>query len=515
VKERRLPQSAWAVVGVAAAACAAALAVWWATGPWGVGLSPDAIAYAAIAENLRDNGELGYWLEPHVSSWPPLFPAVLAGLSAVTGLEVVDAARAFNAVVHGATVIVAALLAWRMVRDNWLRAAAVAFAAIAQPLIFVSVRAWSEPLFNLLVLTTALVLSRVPGRSSTARVLLASGLTIATFTTRYAGLVLVGVGVLVLAIWPRSDAGRARVQRSLLFGVPAALGAIALVLWNRWRTGNAFGPRWRPDEPFWNHAGDGLAAIGRWALPGSGSDVVAGLVGALLFAVVAATLVRSWKEPDADTVVDADATTAREIGAAPVFAVFIVAYFVYMVWARTTSGFDPLNSRLMLPIFLPGVLLTLQVVDRVARRQSSNVARSLVLATPLLVLVPIATDGLDELRQVHDSGNEYGSAAVDEFLASRVWDELPSDCAVITNDPWLLWLRGVEAGLSPQRVRELAIPISMELDELPALVDSSDVCLVWMDTGSTVFYTPDQLRDLVHLDEVTTDGFTTIYRVTS
>jgi hypothetical protein len=223
--------------------------------------------------------------------------------------------------------------------------------------------------------------------------------------------------------------------------------------------------------------------------------------------------VHAWRRDEEGG--DDPVTAAPRIGPAPVLAVFMAAYFTYMVWARTTSGFDPLNSRLMLPIMLPATLLTLSLLDRYARRQTSNLARNVALALPLIVLVPNALDGIDELRKVHDVGNEYGNAAVEEFLASPVWGELPANCALVTNDPWLLWLGGREAQLSPERVRELAIPISMEIDELPARASSSDVCLVWIETGSTVFFTPDELSEVVTLDELATDGLTTIYRVTS
>jgi len=124
-------------------------------------LSPDAIAYTAIAERIRDQAQIGYWLEPRTSSWPPLFPLVLAGLSTLLGSPVVDSARLLNALIAGATVVVVALLARRLLGTTWLRALAVVMAVLAQPLAFVAVRVWSEPLFNLLVLLTLLVLAGV------------------------------------------------------------------------------------------------------------------------------------------------------------------------------------------------------------------------------------------------------------------------------------------------------------------------------------------------------------------
>ena len=148
----------------------AVLLVWWATGPWGAGLSPDAIAYSAIAERIRDHGAMGYWLEPQTSSWPPLFPLLLAGLSALTDASVVDTGRWLNGLLQGATVVVVAALAWRLLRSTWLRALAVVVAVLAQPLVYVATKVWSEPLFNLFVLSAALVVSGVPGSRPRARI---------------------------------------------------------------------------------------------------------------------------------------------------------------------------------------------------------------------------------------------------------------------------------------------------------------------------------------------------------
>ena len=247
--------------------------VWWATAVWGPGLSPDAIAYTAIAERIRDHGQVGYWLEPRTSSWPPLFPLVLAVVATLTGSSVVDAGRLVNAAVAGAIVVVVAMLAWRLLRSRWLRGLAVASAVLAQPLVVVEVKVWSEPSFVLLVLLTLLVLSGVPGRRPVVRLLGAAGLAAAAFGTRYAGLALLPAGVAALALWPRSVDWRTRARSAAWFGVPAALAAGALLLWNRWRTGQVFGPRWQPHEPFWHHAADGLAAVGQWVLPTNSARV--------------------------------------------------------------------------------------------------------------------------------------------------------------------------------------------------------------------------------------------------
>lgn len=493
------------VVPIGAAAVLSALLVWWATGPWGAGLSPDAVAYAAIAESIRDHGRVGYWLEPQTSSWPPLYPLLLAIGSLLTGAGVIDVGRALNACAQGAIVVVVAVLAWRVVQSNWLRGTAVAVAVLAQPLVYVATKVWSEPLFVLLVLLVALVLSGVPGRRARERLLVSAALVIAAFLTRYAGFAVAAAVVVALGLFPRRDAWRERVARALWVGVPVAGAALALVLWNRARSDHAFGPRWQPHEPFWHHGADGAAAIGGWFSPVDDPRWLAVAAGVAVLAAVLVALVVSWRTDVGQT--------SGVIGAVPVLATITVCYVAYMVWARTTSGFDPLSSRLMLPVLLPSVLVLLWWVERVARVVSGQLARRVVLAAPALLLVPLVLDGADALRTSHEVGNEYTNAAVRDVVAAPVVADLPTDCDLYTNDPWLLWLAGREAQLSPQSDRELAIPISSTLDDFGRQVATRDVCLVWFDTGSSVFFTPDELEASFDLTRQTSDDFTTVFRV--
>jgi hypothetical protein len=501
------------LVAIGVSAVLASLLVWWATATWGPGLSPDAVAYTAIAERIRDHGEIGYWLEPKTSSWPPLFPLLLAGVATITGSSVVDAGRLVNSVLAGLIVVVVAALAWRLLRSRWLRGLAVASAVVAQPLVVVEVKVWSEPLFVLLVLLALLVLAGVPGRRPIPRLVGAATLTAAAFGTRYAGLALLPAGVLALAVWPRRLPGAARATHVAWYGGPAAVAAGGLVLWNRWRTGQAFGPRWRPHEPFWHHAADGLAAVGQWMLPSESPRLLAVGFGVLVLVVVASALVALPGSRTRRGAVTTPASRPEVVGLAPVLASFTGCFFAYMVYARTTSGFDPLSSRLMLPIFVPVLLLVLLLADRASRVLPGEPARVLVLAIPLLVVLPGLFRGLDALRESRDVGTQYTSAAVRSFLASPVLGQVPAGCQVVTDDPWLLWLAGFEAQLSPESDREVAIPVSMRLEELAPLVAGGDVCLVWMETGSTVFHTPEELAEVVTLERVAGDDFTTVYRL--
>lgn len=489
------------------ASIASGVAVWWATGPWGVGLTPDSVAYVAVAEAVRDHHELGYWLEPSLSSWPPLYPSTLAGLSWLFHLDTLDAARLASAALQGMTVLLVAVLARRMLRSAALCWIAVVFAATAGPLLQFTVRALSEPLFNVLALGATLVLSGIEDRHAVRRLALACVLASAALSTRYAGLVLLPVGITVLLLWPRGTARRPRARRAIGFGVPVFGAAAALAAWNLSRTGTAFGPRIPPDEPFTSHLGIALSVVGQWFLPVKAPAAVAGTVGVVvLVGAVSGVWVRRARStrPDGDT--------APPIGVEPVLTVFVASYAAYMVVASSASGFARLDSRLMLAILVPIVLLLLGEVDRVVARGTGPRAWAPVLLT-VVVLLPGASEGLAALHTSHDAGSEYTNEAVRAFVASPVVAGIPRDCALISNDAWMLWLAGREAQFSPVRRRDPRFLTTMTLTDLEALVARTSVCFVWLDIGSTLFLAPTELGPAIDVVPVAGEGVTSVYRL--
>ncbi len=89
---------------IAAAIFATIIAIL-ATGPFGVGISPDSVAYISAARNLLIDGTLRTFDSEPLVSWPPAFPALIA----VPGLIEVDArkaARFTNAIILGLIVFV-------------------------------------------------------------------------------------------------------------------------------------------------------------------------------------------------------------------------------------------------------------------------------------------------------------------------------------------------------------------------------------------------------------------------
>ncbi len=186
----------------------------------------DDATYVLLSRSLRDGGYNSIHLvgAPIHTKYPPLFPALLAGVSSVFG-ESIDAFAAMNiALAAGALALVFAV-ARRIVAPP-VALSALAIGASNPSLQGTAGTVMSEPAFLILIAVTVLLLSRLP--TTTRDIALACGCaTLAVFTrTIGATLVLAVLGLLLLERRWRSVA---------VYGGLIALVVVGLSLWLRAR----------------------------------------------------------------------------------------------------------------------------------------------------------------------------------------------------------------------------------------------------------------------------------------
>ena len=189
---------------------------------WGCGLSPDSVVYLDTATNLlRGNG----WsfgatdgvLRP-MTQYPPLFPSVVALIS-LTGMDVPDAARWFNAILFAGTIFLTGLAVSRYTQGSFWPAVLVSFFVLTcVPLIRIFSSALSEAAFIFFGLSGMFLLSiylkeRSPGWLVTA----ALGVALSCLS-RYVGVTFIAAGILGLLFLNRKPLA-ARVADIAVWGI--------------------------------------------------------------------------------------------------------------------------------------------------------------------------------------------------------------------------------------------------------------------------------------------------------
>lgn len=337
----------------ALAATGAALLIGAAMIPHGPGMTPDSVHYLSAAENLR-NG-LGYatsvvpWNGPFprpIAEWPPLYPVVLAAATALGGA--IAGPWALNALLLAAST-------WQVARMAPLLGV-LAF-VVSPAVVSVHSYAWSEPLFLLLLILALRSQERLLEEPGSKTLLIAAAVTALACLTRYLGAALLISGALTLIA-----------SRKRLHGLAyAALSAIPPGLWllrNQSVTGTLTGNRATSGRGLPELIREASTAVGGWFVPVTSLRIVA------LLALLALGVIAGRRLDRADR---------------PWIAFAAVYLMMAFVLARIVA-FDPLTTRLLVPIVPPMAILAARRFDR-GKPVLAGAMALLLVAGPALVTV--------------------------------------------------------------------------------------------------------------------------------
>lgn len=385
----------------------------------GLAVTPDSVSYLHAAGDLAAGRSPTDAHGAPFVGWPPLYPALIGGVSAVTDQRPADAARLLQTALVVALVAVFVGASRRLVPNPWLRVVGVLCLALGPPVLAMAEVALSELLFSVVVLAALWALSEARRSTTWRLVALAAGLAAAASLTRYLGVVVIGIGAAVVVPRPR---------RTVAF---ALLSTLPLACWlarNQIVEGTLTGRR----DTGGTAPGDTLhaaaEAIGRWVVPGNQLPVVIGCLAVALVGLVTVRVART------------DRT-----GPAPLpFCLFVGLYPATLVGLAAVVGFDRVDQRLLAPVWAPVVLVVL--IALCDHRWSGADApcplggRVLVAGTALWLLAAgaAAVQGATDLARV---GGGYAATRWDGSALVGVAAELPPDRELASNAPFALAFR--------------------------------------------------------------------------
>ena len=461
---------------LAGAAILGAALIWIST-PGGVGTSPDSWNYFAAARNLlAGEGFTRYTGDPFVL-WPPLFPTLIAaliGLADLAGrdLHLLDALRVANALTVAATVIAAGLLLRRFLRSALVVALATLAVALGYPLVYVAAFAWSEPLFILLGLLALIALDGHLAAPRTRTLLAAATLAGLTSVQRYTAATLIVTGALALVVLALRAPLRRRLRDAAIF---AGVAALPLALWlahNQARAGTLTGERAPSTRTLHANVRAVYDLTVTWLTPqqfGNGHQAAGLIVGGALALGLALLIARERR-----------GALRRLAGlrALPLI-LFAALYAAFVVVSAARVQFDPIDERLLAPLYVPVIGLAFAVLDRLVgwlqARGGRVPAYALVALAALWLLYPAdrLRDNIPTLRDISKASQTTYETWRESPLVRAVRAEPPSG-RLLTNAPLHLL---VHSGLAND-------PAPATLDGWAALVEDAAgerLTLVWFE----------------------------------
>jgi hypothetical protein len=494
---------------------------------YGITLNTDSVGYKVTADNLAAGRGLGWWIDPHFVSWPPLLPFLLAVGERWTPLDARTVGLWLNFACLAGIVVLTHRLLVATVRRAWLRILALVIVAVAPAVLEVNRMLWTEPLFIVLVLATLLCLLRAVAADDDWRWLAAAvGLAALAFLTRYIGIVLAPAGALTLLVLPRSRTLRRRLLPALAFGAAAIVVPALWLARNRAVSGTIFdnrpGSGADTASAFTTAFGNTLRGVGQWIFwwagglqPALGAAAVAAVGGALVWFVVLRA--RHQEHQDASATRE-DRELERAWRLAPM-VLFIVVYVATLLGSRSVVGFGLSFARFLAPLFVPVLVVAVAAVEGVADLSAPPVRRLVLTSTGVGLLAWTLVLTLTSSRFSYEhlrGGAVYASKTFQQAdLAGIERDAGLDRCRVYTDDPegLNLW-----TGLEPQQSpRSGAQYTGGEVDDVVAFqraAANGDVCLVWLGfDDNRGLLDPAQLGQHVALRPVLERNHVTVYEV--
>ncbi|MBE0410250.1 MAG: glycosyltransferase family 39 protein, partial [Anaerolineales bacterium] len=320
---------------------------------WGIGTSPDSVAYIGSARNLAAGLGLtvpfGGLDDAPMTHHAPFYPALLGAIW-FSGIDPAHVARILGAVIIAVNTLLAAWLVSRMVVGmNWPPVFAALLVGISPTILEIHSMAWTEPLFISLGFLGLGLLARGLENRSWKLSLIAALLVGLAALTRYAGVALIFSGILGILLLARVGVIH-RLTYAAGFGMAAGLPLLVWVAYNILTVGTAtsrslnFHPIGRGQ--LWQ----GMASITSWLLIPENAPTWFHLATlTLLGLLISAALFIIWRGRNKEWTTPGITLS--------LIALFIPVYILFLV--VSISLFDantPLDGRILSPAFFAGVV---------------------------------------------------------------------------------------------------------------------------------------------------------------
>jgi len=489
----------------------------------GAGISWDSIAYVQSGINLVDSHRYTGLGGGPITAFPPGM-AMISGAFHILGIAPASGFRFLDAALAGVIIVLSWRLLVRIPAPPTFRVVAITFIAVSPVLLAVESMVWSEPLFIAITLGFLVLAGRVIERRELdwSSIVALSGLGWAAFGVRCIGLVLIPTGVVVLLV-ARWRPTRRDLTMVVAFAALSSIGPMVWMLRNRTVDGTLTGPRDVSTDSVGSILESVMSTIGRWADSATsltrsdptrfGVAVVIVLIGVFTAAVTIA--IRRHDRAFATSIIPS--------------AVFGIGYAAYLFAAKVTTFLDPIDTRLLSPIFVPLVVVTTAALARITTsvvpaRESS---RSSTISTISTILTGIAGIALAATLGFTIRDIARGDIRSMDFNTARWRDsELAratlsvvdgTDTRVTTNAVPGLW---VATGLGRIIVMPLAIDWRGEIPtgevaKFTRNVNCADVPLVLAlyDEGSETTIPLEALGSIARFTAIGSFADGTIYRV--
>jgi len=452
------------------------------TSPFGAGTTPDSAVYSSAAENLLSGRGYTAFDGSVFVHWPPFFPTLIAALT-LSGMSPLNSARLINALLYGLMIFVSGIWLTRKLESKGLALLGTLAIALSPTVLKTVCYVWSEPLlmlFALLFLVAIDKFSEEPTVSLLFLSILFAGL---ASLSRYAGITVIISGFLIL-ITQKGKRASKRFTNAALFGMVSAAPLLGWLLRNLLISSSLAGQRPIPQASFSHNFYLGLLTIKEWFLPldlpGSAGLGAILLVFLLFLGGVAISITGTGS-----MILGISKKLYHK--SAPAI-IFVLVYFILLLIAASLSGIDQLGDRMLVPAFIPLLLIFLlgleggmfyPQAERLRKRLYWVITLGFVLWLfyPFQGAVYFIQNSLSHGPGGYSSVMWHDSEIIEYLRQNRLAGTFYS------NDPYALYLlAGIHSQLSPVKRPNLTQAVEVNLSEFKEILKTDkEIYLIWFE----------------------------------
>lgn len=434
----------------------------------GTGISPDSIVYLSTAQNLSAHAALvDYNFKPLVD-FPAGYPVFLAMVSGPFAGSLLELAPFLNALLLTAAIIVfGSLLSTFRYAEPWYRRILLLIAAFSPALLEVFSMLWSETLFILLSLLFLRQLRLYLAAGHRKHLWICALLAGVSCVVRYAGITLVGTGLLMILCMRLPDL-RKKTIHFFVFASVSLLPLLLNLLHNFLRKGLLTGPRQAGITPLAENIRLYGGVVWSWLNLPQGQVMLLLPVVCLIFLFVALAFYRSCLQQ------------ARYCSAENCFRAFLIVYTVFIIGISTLSHFEQLNNRLLSPVYLP--LLACLTCGIPGWVQYNTGRKKLVFAGIACLLPVFGYAQWSQLKLMYAEAEGYGIPGyTDDSWKNSGTAAFLREHPEAFNGHVPVYANAHEAAFFNGHVRAESIPHAVDTKDISNFFAAKTMYLIWFD----------------------------------
>ena len=490
--------------------------VYQATARIGPGVAGDGTMYLSVAANLlKGRGFIDLYGNA-LLQWPPLYPALIAFISRLTGADILVAARYINIVTFGLIVFISGILLQKMYPDRMLFAYIVsAVTATSLGLLDTCSSILSDPVFLLFVVLFLLAIQSFIADPKPMHLFEMGFIAFMASMERYAGLALVLTGAVFLIRFYWKDRAHG-LFKSALF----SLSGLPVVLWGIFHnypvSGRLFGSYYPANIP-----GNSYITVQKilyWFFPYAVIKIATpfGLLIAIVLVLVLLNRSSNWKRWFQKLV--SQSNLANSI----LIVVYLGVLIFYSSYVETNDlGFQRFHIILLIPLMIVFFITYDELIPPHGKTSATRIKDGILMIVFMIWLIyPLSAiqayeQGIQVSGEIENNSFNFANIRESDFLKAA--ENLSASQQIYSNYEPAAWFYLRRDILSIPRVDPKSRQFNSDsLAKFRDLIHSSGGgYLVWFATINYRDNIPslNQLKQTVKMEPVFTSDVGDIYHI--